>query len=75
MAEKPTACYFGRHSKVFPNIVCGCAKSPTQVLSLLFAPLSASVMKNMLRVPSTYFHIMLLILLVRLFVGGSEQAY
>jgi hypothetical protein len=74
MAEKPTACCFGRHSKVFSNTVYGCAKPRTQVLSLLFAPFSTSVMKNMLRVPFTYFYSMLLILVVRLFVGGTEQA-
>jgi len=73
MAEKPTACCFGRLSKVFSNIVYGCAKPPNQVLSLLFAPFSASVMKNMLTVPSTYFHIMPLILVVRfLWVAVSK---
>jgi hypothetical protein len=46
---------------------------PTQVFSLLFAQFLAAAMKNMLTVSSTYFHITLLIFIVRLFMDGVEQ--
>jgi hypothetical protein len=55
----------GDPAKSFPTLYMDVQNHlSTKVITLLFAPFSASAVKNMLTVPSTYFCITLVILVV-----------